>query len=145
MIGVLTNLLAVPLSGPILTLGLVGSVLGNSHLRRAPSERLEWLPGNPARVDRPCSPRLPFATATTPGVTLLLVSLFYAGCVPAALCGSALPERPGAAVGNRARNVGGAVAPCWSVPAASNGSGSRRRGRYAVRKLIVSNNMSVDG
>ena len=29
VVGVLTNLVAVPLSGPILTLGLLGSILGN--------------------------------------------------------------------------------------------------------------------
>ena len=93
VIGVLTNLLAVPLSGPILTLGLVGSVLERRPCARIPSERLEWLPGNPARVDRPCSFLLPVRHRNDTGVTLLLVSLFYAGCVPAALCGSALPER----------------------------------------------------
>jgi competence protein ComEC len=94
VIGVLTNLLAVPLSGPILTLGLVGSVLGNvapalAYPLNASNGFLVTLLVWIARA----ASSLPFATATTPGVTLLLVSLFYAGCVPAALCGSALPER----------------------------------------------------
>jgi hypothetical protein len=35
VIGVLTNLLAVPLSGPILTLGLLGSILGNADFSGA--------------------------------------------------------------------------------------------------------------
>jgi competence protein ComEC len=94
VIGVLTNLLAVPLSGPILTLGLVGSVLGNvapalAYPLNASNGFLVTLLVWIARA----ASSLPFATATTPGVTLLLVSIFYAGCVPAALCGSALPER----------------------------------------------------
>jgi competence protein ComEC len=94
VIGVLTNLLAVPLSGPILTLGLVGSVLGNvtpalAYLLNASNGFLVTLLVWIARA----ASSFPFATATTPGVTLHLVSLFYAGCVPAALCGSALPER----------------------------------------------------
>jgi competence protein ComEC len=33
VIGALTNLIAVPLSGPILTLGLLGSMLGNAAPR----------------------------------------------------------------------------------------------------------------
>jgi len=52
VVGVFTNLIAVPLSGPI----LIQTAQGASSL--------------------------PFALVTTPGVTLLLVGLFYAGCAP---------------------------------------------------------------
>ena len=52
VVGVLTNLIAVPLSGPILI----------QTAQRASS--------------------LPCASVTTLGVTLLLVGLFYSGCVP---------------------------------------------------------------
>ncbi|MDF2702668.1 MAG: hypothetical protein K0S10_1614, partial [Rubrobacteraceae bacterium] len=34
---------------------------------------------------------VPFAATTTPGVTPLLVALFYVGCVPAALSGKQAP------------------------------------------------------
>jgi competence protein ComEC len=94
VIGVLTNLLAVPLSGPILTLGLLGSVLGNvapalAYPLNASNGFLVALLVWIARAGS----SFPFATVTTPGVTLLLVSLFYAGCVPAALSGSVLPDK----------------------------------------------------
>jgi competence protein ComEC len=86
VIGVLTNLLAVPLSGPILTLGLLGSVLGNvaPALAYPLNASNGFLVALLVWIARAAS-SFPFATATTPGVTLLLVSLFYAGCV--------LPER----------------------------------------------------
>ncbi len=35
------------------------------------------------------APSLPFASVTTPGVTLHLVGLFYAGCVPPIVAGCA--------------------------------------------------------
>jgi competence protein ComEC len=94
VVGVLTNLLAVPLSGPILTLGLLGSVAGNVAPALAyPLNAsngflvavLEW-------VARSAS-AFPFAAVTTPGVTPLLIGLFYVGCVPAALSESVFPER----------------------------------------------------
>jgi competence protein ComEC len=94
VIGVLTNLVAVPLSGPILTLGLIGSVAGNVAPALAyPLNAsngflvavLEW-------VARGAS-AFPFAAVTTPGITPLLIGLFYLGCVPAALSESAFPER----------------------------------------------------
>ena len=93
LIGVLTNLVAVPLSGPILTLGLLGSMLGNvapalAYPLNASNgflvSLLEWT----ARV----ASSFPFATVTTPGITPLLVGLFYLGCVPAALCEVAFPK-----------------------------------------------------
>jgi len=93
VIGVLTNVVAVPLSGPILTLGLLGSVLGNvtpalAYPLNASNgflvALLEW-------VARAAS-ALPLATVATSGVTLPLIWLFYVGCAPAALAESALPE-----------------------------------------------------
>ena len=89
----LTNLVALPLSGPILTLGLLGSILGNiAPVLAYPLNvtngflvlLLEWT----ARI----ASSFPFATATTPGITPLLVGLFYVGCVPAALCEAAFPR-----------------------------------------------------
>src|SRR5215211_2035352 len=94
VVGVLTNLVAVPLSGPILTLGLLGSIAGNvapalAYPLNASNgflvALLEW-------VARSAS-AFPFAAVTTPGITSLLIGLFYVGCVPAALCESAFPQR----------------------------------------------------
>ncbi len=93
MIGALTNLIAVPLSGPILTLGLLGCILGNvapalayplNATKGFLVTLLEWT----ARV----ASSLPFATVTTPGITPLLVGLFYLGCVPAAIAESAFTK-----------------------------------------------------
>jgi len=93
IIGVLTNLIAVPISGPILTLGLLGSLVGNVvPLLAYPLNAsngflvaiLEW-------VARGAS-AFPFATVRTSGVSLPLILLFYAGCLPAAIVGSAFPE-----------------------------------------------------
>jgi competence protein ComEC len=93
VIGALTNLIAVPLSGPILTLGLLGSVFGNvAPVLAYPLNAsngflvtiLEW-------VARAAS-AFPFAAVTTPGITPPLVGLFYLGCVPAALSEVAFPE-----------------------------------------------------
>jgi competence protein ComEC len=93
VIGAVTNLVAVPLSGPILTLGLLASVAGNLTPALAyPLNAsngflvtiLEW-------VARTASAS-PFAAVTTPGITPPLVGLFYLGCIPAALCEKAFPE-----------------------------------------------------
>jgi competence protein ComEC len=92
VIGALTNLVAVPLSGPILTLGLLGSVFGNvAPVLAYPLNAsngflvtiLEW-------VARAAS-AFPFAAVTTPGITPPLVGLFYLGCAPAALSEVAFP------------------------------------------------------
>ena len=96
VIGVLTNLVAVPLSGPILTLGLLGSMFGNI----APTLAYPLNASNGFLVallvwTAQAASALPFAAITTPGITPLLVTLFYVGCVPAALSGSALPEGQG--------------------------------------------------
>jgi competence protein ComEC len=82
-VGVLTNLVAVPISGPILTLGLLGSVLGNL----APVLAYPLNACNGALVTvliavAHFASSLPFSTVTTPGVTPHLVGLFYAACAP---------------------------------------------------------------
>ena len=82
-VGVFTNLVAVPISGPILTLGLLGSLAGNvapalAYPLNACNGFLVTVLTAVARF----AASLPFATTTTPGVSPLLVGLFYAGCVP---------------------------------------------------------------
>ena len=93
VIGVLTNMIAVPISGPILTLGLLGSLVGNvapalAYPLNASNgflvALLEWI----ART----ASAFPYATVGTSGVTLPLIWLFYAGCVPTAIAESAFPE-----------------------------------------------------
>jgi competence protein ComEC len=83
VVGMLTNLVAVPLSGPILILGLLGSLAGNvTPLLAYPLNACNgFLVTILIRVAQGSS-SLPFASVTTPGVTPLLVGLFYAGCVP---------------------------------------------------------------
>ncbi|HEX5848525.1 MAG TPA: ComEC/Rec2 family competence protein [Rubrobacter sp.] len=83
LVGVLTNLVAVPLSGPILILGLLGSLAGNilpllAYPLNACNGFLVTILIHVAQA----ASALPFASVTTPGVTPLLVALFYAGCVP---------------------------------------------------------------
>jgi competence protein ComEC len=93
VIGVLTNLIAVPLSGPILTLGLLGTLAGNvlaplGYLINVSNGFLVtvliWVAETAST--------LPVATVATPGAMLPLVGLFYLGCVPAAIAEVALPE-----------------------------------------------------
>jgi competence protein ComEC len=93
VIGVLTNLIAVPLSGPILTLGLLGSVLGNL----APALAYPLNASNGFLVEMlellaQAASAFPFATVTAPGITPLLVAFFYVGCIPAALSETVFPE-----------------------------------------------------
>jgi competence protein ComEC len=93
VIGALTNLVAVPLSGPILTLGLLGSVAANvapvfAYPLNASNSFLVTILKWVARV----ASAFPFAAVTTPGITPPLVGLFYLGCVPAALAEVAFPE-----------------------------------------------------
>jgi competence protein ComEC len=95
VVGILTNLVAVPLSGPILTLGLLGTLAGNvaaplAYLVKNASNG--FLVTGLANVAEAAS-ALPFAAVGTPGATLPLVGLFYLGCVPAAIAEeAALPE-----------------------------------------------------
>jgi competence protein ComEC len=83
IVGVFTNLIAVPLSGPILILGLLGSLGGNVHpLLAYPLNACNGFLVTILIQTAQGASSLPFASVTTPGVTLLLVGLFYAGCVP---------------------------------------------------------------
>ena len=93
VIGVVTNLVAVPLSGPVLALGLLGALVGNvavplAYLINVANDFLVSVLVEVAKV----ASALPFATVKTPGATLLLVGLFYLGCVPAAIAETTLPE-----------------------------------------------------
>ncbi len=92
-IGVLTNLVAVPLSGPILTLGLLGTLAGNlvaplAYLINVSNGFLVtvliWV--------AEAASALPIAAVATPGASLLLIGLFYLGCIPAAVAEATLPE-----------------------------------------------------
>ena len=93
VIGVFTNLIAVPLSGPILTLGFLGAFTGNvvPTLAYPPNAAngflvtvLEWVAQGAST--------LPFAAVQISGVALPLIPLFYAGCLPAVIAGVWLPE-----------------------------------------------------
>jgi competence protein ComEC len=87
---VFTNLIAVPLSGPILILGLLGSVAGNIYPVLAyPLNACNGFLVTILIQSAKGAASLPFASVTTPGVPLLLVGLFYAGCVPPIVAGFA--------------------------------------------------------
>ena len=94
IIGVLTNLIAVPLSGPILALGFLGALAGNvASFLAYPLNAvngflvtiLEWVAQGAST--------LPFAAIQISGVALPLIPLFYAGCMPAVIAGAWLPEK----------------------------------------------------
>ena len=93
VIGVVTNLIAVPLSGPILTLGLLGTLAGSvaaslAYLIDSCNDFLITVLANVAEA----ASALPVAAVETPGTTLPLVGLFYLGCVPAAISTFAFPK-----------------------------------------------------
>lgn len=94
VIGALTNLIAVPLSGPILTFGLLGSVAGNvlptlaypiNYTNGFLVTVVEWV--------AQAASAMPFAAATTPGTTLPMVGIFYIGCIPAAISERTFPKK----------------------------------------------------
>ena len=88
IVGVFTNLIAVPLSGPILILGLLGSLAGNIYpLLAYPINACNGFLVTILIQSAKGASSLPVASVTTPGVTLLLVGLFYAGCVPPIVAG----------------------------------------------------------
>jgi competence protein ComEC len=88
IVGVLTNLIAVPLSGPILILGLLGSLAGNIYpLLAYPLNACNGFLVTILIETAQGASSLPFASVTTPGVPLLLVGLFYTGCVPPIVAG----------------------------------------------------------
>jgi len=83
LVGVSTNLVAVPISGPILVLGLLGSLAGNVFpLLAYPLNACNGFLVTILIQTAQGAASLPFASVTTPGVPLLLVGLFYAGCIP---------------------------------------------------------------
>lgn len=93
VVGLVTNLVAVPFAGPILSLGMVGSVIGTgapflayplNAINGFLVSIVEWVAAAIAS--------LPFAVVETPGAGLPLVALFYAGAAPAALSESLLSE-----------------------------------------------------
>ena len=100
VIGVFANLIAVPLSGPILTLGLLGTLAGNvlAPLAYLINVSNGFLVSTLIWVAETAS-ALPVATVATPGAMLPLVGLFYLGCVPAAVAEVALPEERWSKVG----------------------------------------------
>ena len=93
VIGVLTNLIAVPISGPILTLGLLGAIAGNAAAFLAyPINACNGFLVTVLEYTARGASAMPFATVATPGITLPLIGLFYLGCVPAAISEAAFPE-----------------------------------------------------
>jgi competence protein ComEC len=93
VLGVFTNLIAVPLSGPILALGMLASLTGNVLPTLAYPINfsngflvtiLEWVAQGVSA--------LPFAVVGTSSVPLVLVGVFYLGCLPAIVSESLLPE-----------------------------------------------------
>jgi competence protein ComEC len=100
VIGVLANLIAVPLSGPILTLGLVGTLAGNTvvPLAYVVNACNGFLVTLLVAVAEGAS-SAPFAAVATPGTSLPLVGLFYLGCLPAAIAKLALSEERWARAG----------------------------------------------
>jgi competence protein ComEC len=93
IVGVFTNLIAVSISGPILILGLLGSLLGNTYpLLAYPLNACNGFLITILIQSAKGAASLPFASVTTPGVTLLLVGLFYAGCVPPIVAGRIFSE-----------------------------------------------------
>jgi competence protein ComEC len=93
VIGVLTNLIAVPISGPILTLGLLGAIAGN--VLPALAYPLNWANGFLVSVLEwiaTSAASMPFAAVSTPDVGPGMILLLYLGCVPAAMAERLIPE-----------------------------------------------------
>ncbi len=86
-----TNLIAVPISGPILILGLLGSVAGNIYpLLAYPLNACNGFLVTILIQSAQGAASLPVASVRTPGVPMLLVGVFYAGCVPPIVAGLAI-------------------------------------------------------
>jgi competence protein ComEC len=108
IVGVLTNLIAVPLSGPILILGLLASLAGNIYPTLAyPLNACNGFLTTILIQTAKGAASLPFASVTTPGVTPLLVGLFYAGCVPSIVAGRAFSSEH--------RSLWAALLLIWSI------------------------------
>lgn len=93
IVGVVTNLVAVPISGPILALGLSSAIVGNvAPLLAYPLNAANGALVYVLEVLAITASSFDFAAVVTPGVTALMVAAFYVGCVPAALCRFVVPE-----------------------------------------------------
>lgn len=93
VVGLVTNLVAVPLAGPILALGMAGSVIGNlTPFLAYPVNAVNGFLVSVVEWTAASIASLPFAAVETSGVSVWLVALFYAGAAPAALSESLLPE-----------------------------------------------------
>lgn len=93
VVGLATNLVAVPLAGPILALGMAGSLLGNlAPFIAYPLNAVNGFLVSVVEWAAAAISSLPFAAVETPGVGLPLVALFYAGALPAAFSESLLAE-----------------------------------------------------
>ncbi|QYJ14754.1 hypothetical protein Rxycam_00558 [Rubrobacter xylanophilus DSM 9941] len=108
LVGVATNLVAVPLSGPVLVLGLLASVVGN--LLPALAYPLNY--ANGALVSLLSllareAASLPWAAVSVSGLSPLTTALLYAGFLPAALCGRLFAREQGP--------VWAAVALAWAA------------------------------
>ncbi|WP_119068205.1 ComEC/Rec2 family competence protein [Rubrobacter indicoceani] len=93
IVGVLTNLIAVPLAGPILALGLFSAIFGNvAPLLAYPPNAANGALVYVLEVLATTTSSFDFAAVATPGVTVPMVAAFYVGCIPAALCRFVVPE-----------------------------------------------------
>jgi len=96
LVGVATNLVAVPLSGPVLVLGLLASLAGN--VLPALAYPLNYANGALVSVLEALAESassLPGAAISVPDLTPALVALLYAGFLPAALCGGMFARERG--------------------------------------------------
>lgn len=93
VVGLITNLVAVPLAGPILSLGMAGSMIGNLMPPLAyPLNAANGFLVSVVEWTAAAIASLPFAAVETRGAGLPLVAFFYAGAAPAALSESLLPD-----------------------------------------------------
>jgi competence protein ComEC len=96
LVGVATNLVAVPLSGPVLVLGLLAALAGN--VLPALAYPLNYANGALVSVLETLAESassLPWAAISVPDLTPALVALLYTGFLPAALCGGLLARDRG--------------------------------------------------
>lgn len=93
VVGLATNLVAVPLASPILALGMSGAVLGNlAPFLAYPLNATNGFLVSVVEWTAAAISSLSFAAVETPGVGLPLVALFYAGALPATLSESFVTE-----------------------------------------------------
>jgi len=86
VVGLITNLVAVPLAGPVLALGMAGSAAGNVAAFLAyPLNSVNGFLVSVVDWTAAAMSSLPFAAVETGGVSPGLVVLFYAGAAPPVL------------------------------------------------------------